>query len=170
MTDYLDNLRGWREDRDRFFAEHYATPLSDDALSSFTGLSYFPPDPEAVFVVEIEPDRQGVEIESSTGTRSEYPGAGFVVVPFVEAKVRLLVLRGEDDDLFVPFRDETSGASTYSGGRYVNVERSTGGDVTVDFNKATNPYCAYDPDFSCPLPPRQNWLAFPVEAGELDYR
>ncbi|MBT8197021.1 MAG: DUF1684 domain-containing protein, partial [Acidimicrobiia bacterium] len=39
----------------------------------------------------------------------------------------------------------------------------------VDFNRAINPYCAYDPDFSCPLPPATNWLPFPIEAGELDF-
>jgi uncharacterized protein len=169
MTDYLDKLRRWREDRDRFFAEHYATPLSDDAIANFNGLRYFLPDPEMVFAVEFEPDPQGVEIESSTGTRSEYPGAGLVSVPFAAGTIELRVLRGEDDDLFIPFRDETSGESTYVGGRYIAVDRSEQGGFRVDFNKATNPYCAYDPDFSCPLPPPQNRLPFAVRAGELDY-
>jgi len=44
------------------------------------------------------------------------------------------------------------------------------GQALVDFNRAINPYCAYDEEFSCPLPPAENWLSFPIPAGEMDYR
>jgi uncharacterized protein (DUF1684 family) len=117
----------------------------------------------------MESEDERVRIESSTGASSVYPGAGFVVVPFAAGPMQLRVLWGEDDDLFIPFRDLTSGSTTYSGGRYVAAATNGGGMVTIDFNRAINPYCAYDPEFSCPLPPAENWLAFPVEAGELDF-
>lgn len=71
---------------------------------------------------------------------------------------------------FVPFRDKTSGRETYGAGRYLDIETSQNGAVTIDFNQAYNPYCAYNDAYSCPLPPVENWLSVPIEAGELDYQ
>lgn len=168
-TTYVEELAAWREIRDDFLANHYATPLSDEAISTFEGIQYFPADPSVVFEVRLEASDVEVAIVSSTGSTSDYPGAGRVAIPFTGGVVELVVLSGEEDDLFIPFRDGTSGDTTYSGGRYLAIEAARNGLVTVDFNKATNPYCAYDPDFSCPLPPQSNRLNFPVEAGEMDY-
>ncbi len=167
---YTAELAKWRIERDEFFVGHYATPLSDDAIERFTGIRYFDQDPRLVFETLLESADIRIAIESSTGNTSEYPTAGTVCVPFVGGTVELHVLRGEDDDLFIPFRDATSGDTSYSGGRYVAVQRGDGDAVTIDFNKAINPYCAYDPDFSCPLPPAENRLSFSVAAGEMDYR
>jgi len=167
---YLNELATWRAERDTFFASHYASPLSDDAMAAFSGLRYFPPDPQLVFETALNAATSRVRIKSSMGIVSEYPAGGTVMVPFPTGTVVLRVLCGEEDDLFVPFRDSTSGDTTYAAGRYVSVEKGRGGLVTIDFNKAINPYCTYDPDFSCPLPPRENRLAFSIEAGELDYR
>ena len=166
---YLDELARWRADRDDFFANHYATPLSDEVIAAFTGIRYFPPDPSLVFELGLQPLEVPIAIEASTGTTSDYPAAGKVTVPFAAGPVDLWVLSGEEGEHFVPFRDATSGVSTYSGGRYLALDHVGERRLTLDFNKATNPYCAYDPDFSCPLPPPENRLGFPVEAGELDY-
>ncbi|MBT8206662.1 MAG: DUF1684 domain-containing protein, partial [Acidimicrobiia bacterium] len=67
---------------------------------------------------------------------------------------------------FVPFRDATSGKESYGAGRYLDVHPNEDGTVTLDFNYAYNPYCAYDEAFSCPLPPIENWLEVPIAAGE----
>ena len=168
-SDYMAELERWRLERDGFFRHHYATPLADDLIASFVGMSYFPPDAAWHFAVVMEHKDSSVEIESSTGASSRYPGAGIAEIPFAAGPVRMRVLWGEEDDMFIPFRDLTSGVSTYSGGRYVAVDRSPDGGLVVDFNKATNPYCAYDEEFSCPLPPPGNNLHFPVTAGELDF-
>ncbi|MCP4968443.1 MAG: DUF1684 domain-containing protein [bacterium] len=169
-TTYLRALAKWRSDRDDYFANHYATPLSDEAIARFAGIRYFEPDPGLVFETVLEPGESRILIESSTGHRSEYPAAGSVRVPFADVAFQLQVLRGEDDDLFIPFRDATAGVTTYSGGRYVGVESRSGDTVSIDFNKSINPYCAYDQEFSCPLPPPENWFPFAVAAGEMDYR
>lgn len=166
---YLLRLAQWRADRDEFFAHHYATPLSDEALTGFSGLRYFPGDANWVFIGTLESGDDRVNIESSAGMVSAYPTAGLVTVPFAVGPVRMRVLCGEEDELFVPFRDLTSGETTYGGGRYADARFGADSRLIVDFNRAINPYCAYDPDFSCPLPPRQNWLSFAVEAGELDF-
>jgi uncharacterized protein (DUF1684 family) len=75
-------------------------------------------------------------------------------------------------ELFVPFRDATSGRETYGAGRYLEVEvRPANGTyrATLDFNLAYNPYCAYSPDYSCPIPPAENTLPVAITAGERAY-
>jgi uncharacterized protein (DUF1684 family) len=69
-------------------------------------------------------------------------------------------------ELFVPFRDATSGTETYGGGRYLDINVSTGQSVVLDFNYAYQPYCAYNPQYVCALPPRTNYLTLPIRAGE----
>jgi uncharacterized protein (DUF1684 family) len=78
---------------------------------------------------------------------------------------------GDDPgQLFVPFRDKTTGQQTYHQGRYMELESegaiADGDTVTVDFNLAYAPFCAYSETFSCPLPPEANWLETAIEAGE----
>jgi len=62
--------------------------------------------------------------------------------------------------------DGTSGEATYSSGRYLELIELGDGRTLVDFNYAYNPYCAYNPQWSCPIPPPENRLAVPIEAGE----
>jgi uncharacterized protein (DUF1684 family) len=72
--------------------------------------------------------------------------------------------------LFLAFADQTSAFETYGAGRYLDVEKVPGANtITLDFNKAYNPYCAYTDSFSCPLPPRENILSVPIRAGEMTY-
>lgn len=72
------------------------------------------------------------------------------------------------DYLFLPFTDATNGSITYPGGRYMDISANDikDGSLTVDFNKAYNPYCAYSDGYQCPVPPKENKLAVSVEAGE----
>jgi uncharacterized protein (DUF1684 family) len=69
------------------------------------------------------------------------------------------------DYLFLPFADLTNGEETYGGGRYLDLTIPTGNTILLDFNKAYNPYCAYNPKYSCPLVPKQNRLDIPIIAG-----
>ena len=75
------------------------------------------------------------------------------------------------DYLFLPFKDATSGSETYGGGRYIDLRTGEikDGHLTIDFNKAYNPYCAYQEGYPCPIPPKNNVLSIPVKAGEKAY-
>ena len=75
------------------------------------------------------------------------------------------------DYLFLPFKDATSGRETYGGGRYIDFRTGDikDGKVTLDFNRAYNPYCAYQEGYSCPIPPKNNVLSVAIEAGEKTY-
>lgn len=76
---------------------------------------------------------------------------------------------GYEDYLFLPFTDLTSGNGSYGGGRYIDLLKTEGDTLILDFNKSYNPYCAYNPSYSCPIPPEQNDLKIRVEAGIKDF-
>lgn len=73
--------------------------------------------------------------------------------------------------LFIPFTDVTTGDETYGSGRYIDIETTDikNNTVIIDFNKAYNPYCAYTTGYNCPIPPRENYLAVAIKAGEKNF-
>ena len=131
------------------------------------------------------PVAEGELVEIDTGGEDgviRYRRAGRLDFQLREVQCRLTVfsLVGYGGGLFLPFRDATSGHQTYGGGRYLfDTVKNTDGlaliikagspHVTIDFNFAYNPSCAYDARWACPLAPRENWLTVPVEAGEKVY-
>jgi uncharacterized protein (DUF1684 family) len=81
----------------------------------------------------------------------------------------LIVYQSQNGHLTVLFSDATSGVETYGAGRYLELEPLGGNQFLVDFNLAYNPWCAYSPDFSCPIPPKENRLNIPIKAGEMNF-
>lgn len=69
------------------------------------------------------------------------------------------------DYLFLPFSDTTNGNETYLGGRYIDLKITDGNTMVIDFNKAYNPYCAYNSKYSCPAVPQENVLDVAIRAG-----
>ena len=78
----------------------------------------------------------------------------------------LLKALGFGNQYLLAFGDDTSGDTTYGGGRYLDVVVGKSNEIILDFNKAYNPYCAYFDDFTCPLPPTENLLEVAINAGE----
>jgi len=75
------------------------------------------------------------------------------------------------DYLFIPFADASCGFASYEGGRYIDIRT---GDIendvlVIDFNKAYNPYCAYEGKYNCPIPPKENRIAVAILAGEKKF-
>ncbi|MFZ9005138.1 MAG: DUF1684 domain-containing protein, partial [Robiginitalea sp.] len=75
-----------------------------------------------------------------------------------------------EDYLFLPFTDDTNGVETYDGGRYIDLRIPEGDSILIDFNKAYNPYCAYNPSYSCPLVPPANHLPLSIPAGVMAFK
>jgi uncharacterized protein len=119
-------------------------------------------------------------MEASGNIKSEYRVYGTVSFTLHDTLVKLNIYQSRKlmktveykDHLFLPFADATTGYETYSGGRYIdlNISDIKDGFVVIDFNKAYNPYCAYDHSYSCPLPPKENHLPIAVKAGEKSYK
>ncbi|MDQ6711620.1 MAG: DUF1684 domain-containing protein [Candidatus Dormibacteraeota bacterium] len=161
-------LQRFRAEKDRVFARDPHSPLGPDQRHSFHGLDYFDENPQLVIHASIdrhiEPDE--VRMGTSDGQEQSYHRHGLVRFRVDDQTAELvLYASGDSDELFVPFRDATSGHETYGAGRYLEVEPH-GDHVTIDFNYAYNPNCAYDSAWSCPLPPTENWLKVPIRAGE----
>ncbi len=168
----MSELEDFRADKDTFFREHPQSPLRQEQQASFAGLVYFSADPALVVRTRVE--TEGVDLEdvivmpTTTGGEQTYRRAGVARFEVDGSPAQVTLFTSADSrELFLPFRDATSGDETYGAGRYLEVEApSLDGTVEIDFNYAYNPYCAYNPDWSCPIPPAENWLSVPIRAGE----
>ncbi|MCP2012943.1 uncharacterized protein (DUF1684 family) [Deinococcus sp. HSC-46F16] len=170
---WAEALLDFRRRKDAHFASGKG-PIPADALADFHGLSYFAPDPEWTFVLPVEPG-DGAKVTLATNTGEPRPMARFgeVTLPLPDGPHRLTLFAPPSDEaparVFVPFRDGTSGQDTYGAGRYLDAPLARtpeGLRVSLDFNLAYHPYCAYGDGWTCPLPPREHWLPVPVRAGE----
>lgn len=167
---------GWCRARDGLFRTHPQSPLPAGRRASSAELTYFSYDPSCRVAGEVLPAMpQTVEIAASTGEPVAFSRVGACAFALHGARrtLDLYWLEGYGGGLFLPFRDETSGAETYGAGRYLldTVKGADLGDddrgrLVLDFNFAYNPSCAYDPAWPCPLAPPGNHLAVAVRAGE----
>jgi len=137
----------------------------------FSGLNHFPFDPawqiEADWLPLSPP--QTLEVPDVTGDLKAVTVAWQAVFRVGEAEVRLLPMNVSESAVFFVFRDTTSGRQSYGAGRFLHSAPARAGRITLDFNRSTNPPCAFTPFATCTLPPPENWLPFPVLAGEMKY-
>ncbi len=169
VMDFAELLE-FRREKDRFFASSHQSPLDHGDQHNFAGLAYFDPNSELVFRPAMEPgDGSEIRVQTSDGQERVFRRSGKVNFEVEGEAVILTLYSTENPGFFIPFRDSTSGNDTYGAGRYLDIDPTDDGMVTIDFNLAYNPYCVYNDGYSCPLPPPENWLQVPIEAGELDY-
>lgn len=171
---YVESLRRMRREKDQWFKVSPHSPLPAEERGAFAGLRYFEPDPAYRVDATWEPDAAPpvVRMQTSTGEERDYLVAGkfrFMLEGREHALNGYAPLQAHAHDLFVPFRDETSGKDTYGAGRYLEVSLPHHGRAEIDFNLAYNPHCAYSEAYSCPFPPPENWLKAAVRAGEKTY-
>jgi uncharacterized protein (DUF1684 family) len=169
--DYVKQLMVARAEKDEAFRSQPNEPVPPDKIGQFVPLKYFAPDPEYVVPASLKPaeERTVVEMPTSTGKLRKQQRVGVLEFTLKGQPLTLgaFVEAGADiNRLFVPFSDMTSGTETYSAGRYLELDRTPTGLYTIDFNKAYNPFCYYNPDFDCPYPPRESRLPLPIRAGE----
>jgi uncharacterized protein (DUF1684 family) len=166
-----------RMEKDREFRTGRNSPISGEDRANFHGLSYFELNPNLRFRVKLNryPAPQTVRLGTNTGEIRSALRYGYFEFRVDGRDCRLQVYRIEDvpsgggPNLFIPFRDATSGKETYGAGRYIDLQENTSGYYDLDFNRAYNPYCAYAKGFSCPVPPAENTLTVPIRAGEMKY-
>ncbi len=153
--------------------ERFAIRLKDPESpmrKHFKGLKWYPIQEQwriqARYLPPASP--QKLLFDTIIGTKEEVESAGEVAFEHDGREYRLVATRS-GKRLFIVFRDATSGKTTYGAGRFLYSEEPQGASVILDFNKAVNPPCAYTPYATCPLPPKQNRLPFPIPAGEKTY-
>jgi hypothetical protein len=169
--DFLQKELARREARDRQFREE-KDPIPADKRNVLLPLRYYPPDSDytVAAALRLGQERPVVLMPTSTGTIRRYQRVGVLEFTFRGESLSLgaFVEEGarEIDGLFVPFVDATSGKETYPAGRYLDIPPTTTGLYEIDFNKAYNPYCAYNATYECPYPPPSNRLKVEIRAGE----
>ncbi|AUS06923.1 DUF1684 domain-containing protein [Pseudotamlana carrageenivorans] len=157
------------------FKDVTKSPLKPSDLKVFQGLDFFKHDStyRVHAYLKCTPDTKWFKMKTTTDRLSDERIYGVLSFELKGESFNLNVYQGKDlmtqegfeDYLFLPFLDETNGVETYGGGRYIDVRIPTGDSLIIDFNKAYNPYCAYNEAYSCPIVPRENYLKTRVEAG-----
>jgi len=173
--EYIERIKEERKQTAGFMSSNRESPFAPDSIE-FNGLEYYAPDPSYKVRARLTPiqSQKLIQMPTSTGEEEKYIRYAYADFELNGQPQRLLLLQPFDSQtkLFLTFADATSGDETYGGGRYLDIEmppRTGGKSVELDFNKAYNPYCAYNASFSCPLPPKENVLGIPVRAGEKVY-
>jgi hypothetical protein len=148
--------------------------MKSPARDKFKGLRYFPIDPRyrvvATFVPHPKPVTVDVPTVIGTVERMPSPGCASFTLPGAPAAPPLrldAVLEPGETQLFFILRDATSGKTSYGGGRFLYADPPVNGKIVLDFNRAYSPPCAFTPHATCPLPPPNNRLSVPIEAGEM---
>ncbi len=163
----MDRLETFRAQKDDFFRADFQSPLTPEQRQAFSGLKYFPENPDLRLELMPEPFAQPerVEMQTSTGEIQVYHRHGRIHFD-VEGEPATLTIYEGPNGYFLPFVDSLAGEETYPAGRYLEPEPLADGRFLVDFNLAYNPYCAYNDHWSCPLTPSENRLRVPIRAGE----
>jgi hypothetical protein len=158
------------------FRGSYALRIKDSqakALHNFKGVDNYPINESWRIDGRFTRAAEGtvMEITNVLGQVSESPVFGTFEFDMDGRTHSLLGLGdGESESLWFIFADRTTGRGTYGAGRYLYSDGMPAhGRLTVDFNKAYNPPCAFNPYSTCPVPPQRNRMNLLVEAGEKDF-
>jgi uncharacterized protein len=171
-----ESVTKFQNDLNKEFKNKDTSPLSETERKKFKNHSFYPVEPSFAVTARLERTDTARFIEmSTTTTRKDLSRIyGFVSFELQGKNYRLPVYQSKSlmatpdyaDYLFFPFTDPTNGQSTYHGGRYIDLRIPKNSlEIGIDFNKAYNPSCAYNPKYSCPLVPKANHIDIPVTAG-----
>jgi uncharacterized protein (DUF1684 family) len=159
-----------RAEKDAEFRNE-GSPIPAEIRGEFPGLSYYAPAPGLIFSVPLVklPQPTTIEIAATKGDIRKMLRYGTFTFQVDGQSCTLTAFKSDADPgmLFLPFKDATNGKETYAVGRYLDLDEHSGDDpYRIDFNKAYNPYCAYNANYTCPLVPRENILPVAIHAGE----
>ncbi|NNC46044.1 MAG: DUF1684 domain-containing protein [Winogradskyella sp.] len=169
----------FQKNMNAIFKDASTSPLKANDLKDFRGLDFFKHNEDFITtaILERTPNSQWFDMKTTTDRLSKERVYGILSFNFKGKSFSLKVYQseeqlnteGQENDLFLPFLDNTNGNTTYGGGRYMNLKIPTGDSIQLDFNTAYNPYCAYNEKFSCPIVPRENYIDLEVTAGVKNY-
>lgn len=175
-SSYEQQVYGWRKDKDRFFKQDPSSPIENK--ENFKGLKYFEPNMKYKINAHLVPlhDTVPFTVVRTDGKKDQYFKFAIATFQLDKKEYQLTLLKqtspkeGENENiLFLPFTDKTTGELSYNTGRYLDIELKDQNEVVIDFNFAYNPFCAYNPRYSCPIPPKENYLDTEILAGEKIY-
>ncbi len=171
----LSEIKKFQDELNQEYKDPDESPLEPSERKKFKRHDFFASDLK--FRVNARLDRnvdnEIFQMKTSTTRLAKYRKYAIASFQISGQEFRLTIYQSIDlmskpeykDHLFLPFTDNTTGESTYGGGRYLDLKIIDGNDMTIDFNKAYNPYCAYSNRYSCPKVPEENNLPVEILAG-----
>ena len=176
---YIPNLTEFQKALNSSFKDVTKSPLSKEDRQNFISLEFFDFDSSYVVKGILIPFQKDsiFDMKTNTDRMHTYNKFGKIKFNLDNTYFELNVYKDQElindqtniDDVFLPFYDNTNGITTYSGGRYMDLKVSKDSIISIDFNKAYNPYCVYNYKFSCPIVPSENFIALEINAGVKDY-
>ena len=179
LTSFLitaqESSKEFQDSLNKDYSNREKSPLTAEDFASFKSLDFFPINTK--FIVEAKfvrlPNEKIFKMKTSTSRTPEYVKYGELLFTIdgkdfklnLYQNIELIKKAGFEDYLFLPFSDLTCGKESYIGGRYIDMRIPKGNTIIIDFNKAYNPYCAYNHKYSCPIVPLENDLEIAILAG-----
>ncbi len=176
----MEDIVVFQEHLNSEFANPEESPLTAEDIKEFKALQFF--DIDTSFVIEAEfvrtPYESPFAMPTTTDRTPIYVKYGEAYFDMEGKSFKLNIYQNQElitkaeyvDYLFIPFTDATNGETSYGGGRYLDLRIPTGKNITLNFNKAYNPYCAYSGRYSCPIPPAENNISISIPAGVKAYK
>ncbi|MGJ8658703.1 MAG: DUF1684 domain-containing protein [Cellulophaga fucicola] len=174
-SDKLKGILEYHKKLNDDYKDPKTSPLPNKYRKDFNGLEFFTPDTAYVVKAKLELALGAPTflMPTTTNQNQEYKLYGTLHFTLNGKQLQLEVYQNQQlikqkkyiDHLFLPFLDNTNGKETYGGGRYIELSIPDGNYITIDFNRAYNPYCAYSKKYSCPVVPAVNTLDTEVRAG-----
>ena len=174
-SDALADILLFQKELNAQFRDPETSPLPDRFRKDFESLDFFEPDTNYRVLAFLERTPEALPFLMPTTTERKSTERVFGIAHFrikqrefrleIYQNLDLMTEQEYETYLFLPFTDATNGKSTYTGGRYLDLEIPEGDSLLIDFNKAYNPYCVYNKKYSCPLVPEVNQLAIEIRAG-----
>lgn len=176
---HRQEIQNLRSAKDQQMTQAETSPLTPSQIENFKGLSYFDIDFDFKITASFkqEEGRGSVSLNTSKGDKIELIKYGTASFSIGEHSYSFSIFRnnnlpefGNDNQiLFIPFSDLTSGKGTNSGGRYLIVDAAVEKNIILDFNKAINPFVAYSSQFFSIIPPTENKPSITIETGERKF-
>ncbi|VXB03121.1 conserved hypothetical protein [Flavobacterium sp. 9AF] len=171
----IEVIHEFQKELNEEFSDVKKSPLTEEDRAQFKGLDFYPINEKLIIEAIFEKAKKEMPFKMKTSTDRTPMYVKFGTLHFeIEGKpFRLNVYQNIElskktefkDYLFLPFSDITCGKETYIGGRYIDMRIPNSDKVIINFNKAYNPYCAYNHKYSCPIVPLENDLDIAIEAG-----
>ena len=174
----LSDLAAHRASIDADYLAGDDSPLSDIQKAVFTGLDYYTGKQKYCIHTTFTRAAESEVFDMPTFNESSIPFREYGTFNFqiddidhsLTAYQRMDLPDEKRQWVLIPFKDATNSRGTYGGGRYLEIKLPIDSSTIIDFNRASNPWCAYDPGYVCPVPPAKNWIKLPIEAGEKSFK
>ncbi len=179
-TDYLKDIQAYQQEMNKEFLNEESSPLTKEDLAHFSQLNFYPINQNYCVKAKLKLNSQPKEFGMKTTTARLPIYIKYGVAYFklngkkhqinIYQNVELASREGFRDYLFMLFTDLSSGVESYAGGRYIDLRIPiNNAQLIIDFNKAYNPYCAYNSKYSCPIPSVEDHIDTEILVGVKKY-